>query len=152
MDFTATYRNETHNFNIWSMDTAGSLHEEMQEHFEIENDSDSAEYTLHCDTLDIDVEDTQQVIDIARVGDEYSDECVIAFFNDNCSTLEQFLRANLENYETTVEQVAEQYLESCCDIPASILSYIDMEKLGQDMLNDMNYSEGVNGTLFVWTA
>ena len=46
----------------------------------------------------------------------------------------------------TIEDLAEEYIEDCCDIPENLKCYIDIERLARDMSFE-NYTEAENGVL-----
>lgn len=49
--------------------------------------------------------------------------------------------AEINGIYRNVEEMAEEMIESCYDIPDTLLFYMDLEKLGNDMLDDDNYYE-----------
>jgi hypothetical protein len=98
------------------------LSEENEELF-LQVQEEEIEYLQY--THDLSREDIKYIFDFYSL--DYRDRGIVGYVYDN------------------IEEMAEEYIDECYNVPDYLKNYIDYEKFGQDMLDGDNYLELDNG-------
>lgn len=101
------------------------------------------------DDLDAILKLIQRVYELDYEHDSDMVEAVCDHFSFDMDSVESAFRHGVEAYDDA-EDYARNYCDGMGDIPEWLANYVDYEKMGQDFLHDVSYTELPNGRLLIF--